>query len=98
MTPTIQFAGATPGDKAATAIMPPAPAVVANNSPVKIMSGPQRLGGASASRSANSAHNTRAGSNSSDLELGALCFALFGLTCPFAIAGAVITIYLLFFS
>jgi hypothetical protein len=35
-------------------------------------------------------------SNSSDRDFGAFCFALFGLTCPFAFVGFAITVYLLF--
>lgn len=36
--------------------------------------------------------------DSSDLEFGAFCFALVGLCSPFAVTGAAITVWLLFFS
>lgn len=47
-------------------------------------------------QSARHSADTRADLTSSDREFGAFCFALLGLTCPFALVGSAITVWLLF--
>lgn len=61
-----------------------------------VMSGRPTLGGASDRPSAYSA-DTRADLDSPDFERGAFFFALLSLTCPFALTGFAITVWLLFF-
>lgn len=63
-----------------------------------IMSGSASLRGASADEPATRDIYASHDSNSSDREFGAFCFALFGLTCPFVIAGIAVTGWLLFFQ
>lgn len=63
-----------------------------------IMSDRQRLGGVSTLPATTRDEIHTRDSNSSDRELGAFCFALFGLTCPFALFGAAILFWLLFVS